>query len=214
MAPKSHQTRLTVHDIQKHKGEKPLVCLTAYDAMMAGLADPYCDVLLVGDSVGMVVHGMPSTLGVTVDMMILHTKAVMRGSDRAFVVVDLPFGSYEKGAKQAFETASRIMGETGCQAVKLETGAYASPIVEFLTERGIPVMGHVGLRPQSVHTMGGFKVQGRYDKERHALMQTARAVEGAGAFSLVIEGVYEALAASVTKGCKHTNYWYRGVFCL
>ena len=181
------------------KQGEPLVCLTAYDAPMAAIMDPYCDLLLVGDSVGMVVHGLTSTVGVTMEMMILHGQAVMRGSDRAFVVVDMPFGSYETSADQAFLNASRIMKETGCQAVKIESGTYAAHQIKHLVERGVPVMGHVGLRPQAINVVGGFKAQGRDDAERARVMEEARAAEEAGAFAIVIEGVAEDLADEITK---------------
>ena len=199
MSAQTQLRRKTVKDIAKAKGGDPLVCLTAYDAPRAALLDPHCDLLLVGDSLGMVVHGMPSTVGVTVDMMILHGKAVMRGSEQAFVVVDMPFGSYEASPTQAFENAARIMMETGCQAVKLESGVYAGEIVKHLVERGIPVMGHVGLRPQAIHVDGGFRAKGRNDLERQRVIDEARACEAGGAFAVVIEGVAEDLAVEITK---------------
>ncbi|GAB4518491.1 MAG: 3-methyl-2-oxobutanoate hydroxymethyltransferase [Parvularculaceae bacterium] len=191
--------RLTTADIRARKGGEPLVCLTAYDAPLAALADPHCDLLLVGDSVGMVVHGLPSTVGVTLEMMILHGKAVMRASERALVVIDMPFGSYESSKEKAFENASRLLGETGAQAVKLESGVYAAETIGFLTERGVPVMGHIGLRPQAVHQAGGFKARGRSEAEREAIFAEARATEEAGAFAIVIEGVAEELGRAVTQ---------------
>lgn len=199
MSAQSKQRRKTVKDIAKAKGGEPLVCLTAYDAPRAGLLDPYCDLLLVGDSVGMVVHGLTSTVGVTVDMMILHGKAVMRGSSEAFVVVDMPFGSYEASPVQAFENAARIMMETGCQAVKLESGVYAGATIQYLVERGIPVMAHVGLRPQAINVDGGFKAKGRNVEERERVMSEAIAAEEGGAFAIVIEGVAEDLAGEITE---------------
>ena len=199
MSSQKQVRRKTVKDIAKAKKGDPLVCLTAYDAPRAALIDPYCDLILVGDSVGMVVHGLDSTVGVTMDMMILHGKAVMRGSKEAFVVVDMPFGSYEAGPVQAFESASRIMQETGCQAVKIESGTYAGEIVSFLVERGIPVMGHVGLRPQAIHVDGGFKAKGRSGDERQRVIDEAKAAEAGGAFAVVIEGVAEDLAREITE---------------
>ena len=199
MSAQSQVRRKTVRDIAAAKGGEPLVCLTAYDAPSAAIMDPYCDVLLVGDSVGMVVHGLTSTVGVTMEMMILHGQAVMRGSERAFVVVDMPFGSYETSADQAFLNATRLMKETGCQAVKIESGAYAAHQIEHLVERGVPVMGHVGLRPQAINVVGGFKAQGRSDDERARVMKEAKAAEEAGAFAIVIEGVAEDLADEITR---------------
>lgn len=191
--------RKTVKDIAHAKGGAPLVCLTAYDAPMAALLDPHCDLILVGDSVGMVVHGLPSTVGVTIEMMILHGQAVMRGAQSALVVVDMPFGSYETNADQAFLNAARIMQETGCQAVKIESGTYAGAQIRHLVERGIPVMGHVGLRPQAVNVDGGFAAKGRTHAERERVMAEAKAAEAAGAFAIVVEGVAEDLAREVTE---------------
>ncbi len=190
--------RKTVRDIAAAKGGEPLVCLTAYDAPMAALLDPHCDLLLVGDSVGMVVHGLPSTVGVTLEMMILHGQAVMRASRQAFVVVDMPFGSYETNADQAFLNAARLMKETGCQAVKIESGTYAAGQIAHLVERGIPVMGHVGLRPQAVNVDGGFRAKGRSAAERTLALDEAIAADRAGAFAIVVEGVAEDLAAEIT----------------
>src|SRR5690606_5792621 len=158
--------RITVPDIRARKNRGKIVCLTAYTTPIARLLDPHVDVLLVGDTVGMVVHGLPSTVGVTVEMMILHAQAVMRGSSRALVVVDLPFGSYEESPQLAQRTASRIRRETGCQAVKVESGKGIAETIAFLVERGIPVMGHVGMRPQAVNIEGGFKAKGRAEDER------------------------------------------------
>ena len=170
MSAQTQIRRKTVRDIAKAKGGTPLVCLTAYDAPRAALIDEHVDVILVGDSVGMVVHGLDSTVGVTMDMMVLHGQAVMRGAKQAFVVVDMPFGSYEASPVQAFENASRIMMETRCQAVKLESGVYAGETVRYLVERGIPVMAHVGLRPQAINVDGGFKAKGRTDTERERVI--------------------------------------------
>ncbi|WP_306003483.1 3-methyl-2-oxobutanoate hydroxymethyltransferase [Brevundimonas sp. C43] len=191
--------RITVPDIAGRKGGEPIVCLTAYDAPMAALLDPHCDVLLVGDSLGMAVHGLPNTVGVTLEMMILHGQAVMRGAKRAMVVVDMPFGSYEGGKEVAYANCMRVMKETGAQAVKLETSIEMAEIVAFLVKRGIPVMGHVGLRPQAILAEGGFKAKGRTDSERDRVLAEARAVAEAGAFCIVIEGVAESLAREITE---------------
>jgi 3-methyl-2-oxobutanoate hydroxymethyltransferase len=181
------------------KGGLPIVGLTAYTAPIAKLLDPHVDFLLVGDSVGMVVYGFDSTLPVTVEMMIAHGGAVMRGSAQALIVVDLPFGSYQASREQAFRAAARIMAETGCAAVKLEGGTEMAETVRFLTERGIPVMGHVGLMPQSVHAAGGFKVQGRGSDQAERVMADAAAIAEAGAFALVIEGTVEPVARAITE---------------
>lgn len=191
--------RITVPDIAGRKGGEPIVCLTAYDAPMAALLDPHCDVLLVGDSLGMAVHGLPNTVGVTLEMMILHGQAVMRGAKRAMVVVDMPFGSYEGGKEVAYANCVRVMKETGAQAVKLETSIEMAEIVAFLVKRGIPVMGHVGLRPQAVLAEGGFKAKGRTESERDRVLAEAKAVAEAGAFCIVIEGVAESLAREITE---------------
>ncbi|MBR9805994.1 MAG: 3-methyl-2-oxobutanoate hydroxymethyltransferase [Alphaproteobacteria bacterium] len=199
MSKQSQTSRKTVKDIAKAKNGTPLVMLTAYDAPMAEVMDPHVDIILVGDSLGMVVHGLPSTVGVTMEMMILHGQAVMRGSSQALVVVDMPFGSYETSEDQAFLNAARIMKETGCQAVKIESGAYAAHQIAHLVERGIPVMGHIGLRPQAVNVDGGFRAKGRTDNERDIVLEEARATADAGAFAIVVEGVAEDLAAEITK---------------
>lgn len=188
---------ITPRQIIKSKGGVPLVCLTAYTTPMARLVDVYCDVVLVGDSVGMVLHGLPSTLGVTLDMMIMHGKAVRRGVEHALMVVDMPFGSYEESPEQAFGNAMRLMAETGCEAVKLEGGELMAETIHFLSKRGVPVMAHVGLTPQAVNTLGGYIVQGRgEDGERVA--RDAAAVAAAGAFSVVLEKVPEPLACRIT----------------
>lgn len=199
MSAQTQIRRKTVKDIAAAKGGNPLVCLTAYSAPMAKLLDPHADVLLVGDSLGMVIHGLPSTVGVTMEMMILHGQAVMRGSQSAFVVVDMPFGSYETNADQAFLNAARIMQETGCQAVKIESGAYAATQIRHLVERGVPVMGHVGLRPQAVNVDGGFRSKGRGKGEWDRVMEEALAADEAGAFAIVVEGVAPDLADEITK---------------
>jgi 3-methyl-2-oxobutanoate hydroxymethyltransferase len=190
--------RLAAPGIAARKGGEPIVCLTAYTAPVAGILDDHCDLLLVGDSVGMVVHGLPNTVGVTMEMMILHGQAVMRGSRRAMVVVDMPFGSYEGSAEQAYENAARIMKETGAQAVKVESGPTVPDTIHYMVQRGIPVMGHVGLRPQAVLVDGGFKAKGRDEDGRAKVIAEARATAEAGAFSVVVEGVAEGLAREIT----------------
>lgn len=185
-------------DIRARKGTLPLVVLTAYTTPMARLVDGHCDIALVGDSVGMVLHGMPSTLGVTLDMMILHGRAAVRGLTRAMAVIDMPFGSYEEGPQQAYRNAARLMAETGAPAVKLEGGAHMSETIAFLTARGVPVMAHIGLTPQSVNTLGGYKVVGR-EGEADRVMADALAVQAAGAFAVVLEKVPVGLTARITK---------------
>lgn len=188
---------ITPPELVARKGGEKIACLTAYTTPMARLADRHCDLILVGDSLGMVVHGLPNTLGVTLDMMILHGRAVMRGAGRALVVVDLPFGSYEGGALQAFEASARVMAETGCGAVKLEGGIEMAETVAFLTARGIPVCAHVGLVPQRVQSFGGYKVQGR-GAARDKILADAVAMAEAGAFAVVLEKVVEPLAREIT----------------
>ncbi len=190
--------RIAAPDIRARKGGEPIVCLTAYDAPTAALLDDHCDLLLVGDSVGMVVHGMPNTVGVTLEMMILHGQAVMRGSRRAMVVIDMPFGSYEGGKEQAYANCARVMKETGAQGVKVESGPTVAETIAYLVQRGIPVMGHVGLRPQAVLTDGAFKAKGKTDEERLRVMSEAEATADAGAFAVVVEGVAEGLAREIT----------------
>lgn len=185
-------------DILARKGGAPLVCLTAYTTPIARLADPHCDVVLVGDSLGMVLHGLPSTIGVTMEMMILHGQAVMRGITKAMPVIDMPFGSYEESPQQAFRNANRLMRETGAPAVKLEGGQHMAETIAFLTARGVPVMAHIGLTPQSVNTLGGYKVVGRAD-EAARVMADAEAVQAAGAFSVVLEKTPEGLSSRITQ---------------
>jgi 3-methyl-2-oxobutanoate hydroxymethyltransferase len=197
-AQRESQSRLAAPDINAMKGKAPIVCLTAYTAPMAELLDPVCDILLVGDSVGMVLHGLDNTVGVTLEMMILHGQAVMRGSRRAMVVVDMPFGSYEGDRRTAYANAVRVMKETGAQAIKIESGAAVADTIAFLVERGVPVMGHVGLRPQSVLVDGRFRARGRTNSEHDDVMEEARAAQAAGAFAIVVEGVAETLARNLT----------------
>jgi 3-methyl-2-oxobutanoate hydroxymethyltransferase len=193
-----NDARLTAPEIRARKGGEKIVCLTAYTAPVAALLDPHVDVLLVGDTVGMVLHGLTTTVGVTLEMMILHGQAVMRGSRRALVVVDMPFGSYEASSRDAHASAVRVMRETGCQAVKVESGVGIADTIAFLSDRGIPVMGHVGLRPQAVNVEGGFKAKGRIQAERTKVIEEARAADRAGAFAIVIEGVARDLADEIT----------------
>ena len=190
--------RISVPAVAGRKGGVPLVCLTAYTTPVARLVDAHCDVVLVGDSVGMVLHGLPDTLGVTLEMMMLHGKAVRRGLNRALMVVDMPFGSYEASPRDAFGNAARLMAETGCAAVKLEGGARIAATIRFLVDRGIPVMAHVGLTPQSVHAVGGYQVQGRGDAAGPVL-EDAVAVAQSGAFSIVLEKVPDGLARTITE---------------
>ncbi|MEI8394037.1 MAG: 3-methyl-2-oxobutanoate hydroxymethyltransferase [Rhodospirillaceae bacterium] len=198
MSVQSEIKRLTVPQLRARKGQEPIVSLTSYTTPMARLLDPHVDILMVGDSLGMVVYGLDSTLGVTVEMMIAHGRAVVRGSQRACVVVDMPFGSYQETPQLAYRAAARIIAETGAQAVKLEGGAEMAPTIAFLTARGVPVMGHVGLTPQSVHTMGGYRTQGRDENAARRVLADAEAVATAGAFSVVVEGTIETLAREIT----------------
>jgi 3-methyl-2-oxobutanoate hydroxymethyltransferase len=190
--------RLTVPALQARKGKEPIVALTAYTMRMAQLLDPNCDLLLVGDSLGQVIYGLPSTIPVSLDMMCAHGAAVVRGSWHALVAVDMPFGSYEESPAQAFRNAARILKETGAAAVKLEGGEAMAETIAFLTQRGIPVIGHIGLTPQAVNALGGYGARGRSDAEHAKILGDARAVAEAGAFSIVVEGVVEPLAREVT----------------
>ncbi|WP_257540191.1 3-methyl-2-oxobutanoate hydroxymethyltransferase [Sphingobium sp. CFD-1] len=194
--------RLTVPAIQRRKFEgktdEPLVMLTAYTARQAQILDPHCDILLVGDSLAQVIYGLPSTLPVTLDMMIAHGAAVVRGSYHSVVIVDMPFGAYEASPQQAFAAASRILAETGCAAVKLEGGQAMAETIAFLSQRGIPVMAHIGLTPQAVNALGGYGARGKSQQEHAKIMADARAVADAGAFAVVLEGVMEELADAIT----------------
>ena len=190
--------RLTVPRIRQRKGGEPLVMLTAYTVRMAQLMDPHCDMLLVGDSLAQVIYGLPHTVAVTMEMMALHGAAVVRGSYHAAVIVDMPFGSYEASPEQAFTNASRLLKETGAAGVKVEGGKVIAPTIEFLTQRGIPVMGHVGLTPQAVNILGGYGVRGKSAAEARLIVEDAEAVAKAGAFALVIEGVMEPIAIEIT----------------
>jgi 3-methyl-2-oxobutanoate hydroxymethyltransferase len=203
MSTESKQTTtgpkaLTVPDIVARKGKTPIVCLTAYSTPQAEAVDAHCDLVLVGDSVAMVVHGLPSTIGATLEMMIMHGAAVRRGLKRALMVVDMPFGSYEESPEQAFRNSARVMAETGCAAVKIEGGERMRDTIRFLTDRGIPVMAHVGLTPQSVNVFGGFRLQGK-SRDAARVEADARAVTEAGAFSVVLEKIPAALAERITR---------------
>jgi 3-methyl-2-oxobutanoate hydroxymethyltransferase len=191
--------RITAPDIRARKGGKPIVSLTSYHAHTARLLDRHCDFILVGDSLGMVMHGLESTVPVTLEMMILQGQAVMRGTKRALIVVDLPFGSYEASREQAFASAARVMKETGCGAIKLEGGTRMAETIAFLTQRGIPVMGHVGLTPQAINALGSFRAQGRREEEWAVIEADATAVSEAGAFAVVLEAMAEPLAARITR---------------
>lgn len=191
--------RLTAPDIRARKGAAPIVMLTSYHAHTARILDAHCDAILVGDSLGMVMHGLETTIPVTLDMMILQGHAVMRGSRRALVVVDLPFGSYEVSREQAFTTAARVLKETGCGAIKLEGGQRMAETIRFLVERGVPVMAHVGLTPQSFNALGGFRAQGRDIADWAPIEADARVVAEAGAFAVVLEALAEPLAARITR---------------
>lgn len=197
MSQPAPQKALTATDIQARKGTTPLVCLTAYTTPVAKIADMECDLVLVGDSVGMVLHGLPSTLSVTMEMMILHGQAVARGLAKALMVVDMPFASYEESPAQAFRNAARLMAETGCGAVKLEGGCHMAETIRFLVQRGIPVMAHIGLTPQSVNALGGYRVQGK-GEDAARILDDAKAVSDAGAFSVVLEKLPAALADEIT----------------
>ena len=199
MSLQAEQKRLTAPDIRARKGGDPIVALTSYHAHTARILDKHCDVILVGDSLGMVMHGLETTVPVTLDMMILQGRAVMRGSQRALVVVDMPFGSYEASKEQAFTSAVRVLKETGCGAIKVEGGRRMAETIAFLVERGVPVMAHVGLTPQAINALGGFQAQGRDRADWAPIEEDARAVADAGAFSVVLEAMAEPLAAQITR---------------
>lgn len=198
MSTATRQRGITIPAIRARKGGEPIVCLTAYSTPMAKILDPICDLILVGDSLGMVLYGMPTSLGVTLDMMIAHGAAVMRGAERACVIVDLPFGSYKESPQVAYRAGAQVMAETGASGVKMEGGVEMAETIRFLTTRGIPVMGHIGLTPQSLHADGGYRAHGREAEEAARLRADAQAVADAGAFAVVIEGTVEALAREIT----------------
>ncbi|RWA57988.1 3-methyl-2-oxobutanoate hydroxymethyltransferase [Mesorhizobium sp.] len=197
MSTVANTKAITPPDIRSRKGGTSLVCLTAYTTPIAKLVDRHCDIVLVGDSVGMVLHGLPSTLSVTLEMMVMHAQAVRRGLEQALMVVDMPFGSYEEGPEQAFRNAAWVMAETGCTAVKLEGGEAMAETIRFLTGRGVPVMGHIGLTPQAVNAFGGYRVQGR-GEDADRIRRDAFAVADAGAFAVVLEKIPEQLARRIT----------------
>jgi len=199
MSVQSVIKRLTAPEITARKGGEPIVALTSYHAHTAAIADKYVDFILVGDSLGMVMHGFESTLPVPLELMILHGRAVMRGAKRALVVVDMPFGSYEESHSQAFRNAARVMKETECGAIKIEGGKRMADTIHFLTQRGIPVMAHIGLTPQFINVFGGFKTQGRTRDKWAAIEEDAKAVSDAGAFAVVLEAIVEPLAEKITK---------------
>jgi 3-methyl-2-oxobutanoate hydroxymethyltransferase len=194
--------RVTAPEIQARKGGEPIVALTSYHAHTAAIADRHVDFILVGDSLGMVMHGFETTLPVPLDLMIMHGRAVMRGAKHALVVVDMPFGSYEESPSQAFHNAARVIKETQCGAVKIEGGTRMADTIRFLTDRGIPVMAHIGLTPQYINMFGGFKTQGRSHAQWKPIEDDARAVAEAGAFAVVLEAIAEPLAAKITKSVK------------
>ena len=199
MSAQKPMRRVTAPDIAARKGGEPIVSLTAYHAHTAALADPYVDFLLVGDSLGMVMHGFETTLPVPLELMIMHGQAVMRGAKRALVVVDMPFGSYEESPSQAFRNAAQVIKQTQCGAIKLEGGARMAETIHYLAQRGIPVMAHIGLTPQFVNVLGGFRTQGRSRDQWAAIEEDAQAVSDAGAFAVVLEAMAEPLAAKITK---------------
>ncbi len=198
MSSEPRVKRITTRDIRARKGGTPIVCLTAYSAPMARVLDPLVDLLLIGDSLGMVLYGLDTPIGVSLETMIAHGAAVARGAGRACVILDLPFGSYQESPEQAYRNSARVMAETGCAGVKLEGGQVMAETVAFLTARGIPVLGHIGLTPQSYHTMGGFRTQGKEDAAAARLVDDGRAIAEAGAFAIVVEGTVEPVARDIT----------------
>ena len=199
MSAEARVERISVPDLAARKGGEPIVYLTAYTTPVARQLDPHVDVLLVGDSLGMVLYGLESTIKVTLEMMIAHGAAVARGSKRACLVVDLPFIAYKESPQIAFRSAAKVMAETGCSAVKLEGGVEMAETVDYLVRRGIPVVGHVGLTPQSVHRLGGYRARGRQQEEAAAIIADAEAIAASGAFNIVLEGVLEPLAREIVK---------------
>ena len=198
MSASTRSTRISARSLASRKSGEPIVALTAYSAQIARILDPHCDLILVGDSLGMVLYGMPTTLGVTLDMMVAHGRAVVGATTHACVIVDMPFGSYQESPEQAFRNAARLMAETGASGVKIEGGAEMADTSTFLVARGIPVLAHIGLTPQSVNTLGGFRVQGREEAAAERLLGDARALAHAGVFAMVVEGTVEPLAKEIT----------------
>lgn len=199
MSATTRVRRKTITAIRAMKGQQKIVCLTAYTTPMARMLDAHCDLLLVGDSLGMVLYGLETTVSVTLDMMIAHGQAVMRGASQACVIVDMPFGSYQESKEQAYRNAVRILQETGCDGIKLEGGAELAETIHFLSSRGVPVLAHVGLMPQMVNTSGGFRALGHSDEEAAKIVADADAVAAAGAFAVVIEGTVEPVARSISQ---------------
>jgi 3-methyl-2-oxobutanoate hydroxymethyltransferase len=199
MSVQKPSSRVTAPEIFARKGGEPIVALTSYHAHTAAIADRYVDFILVGDSLGMVMHGFETTLPVPLDLMIMHARAVMRGAKRSLVVVDMPFGSYEESPSQAFHNAARVIKETQCGAVKIEGGVRMADTIRFLADRGIPVMAHIGLTPQYINMFGGFKTQGRKRSDWGPIEADAKAVAEAGAFAVVLEAIAEPLAVKITK---------------
>jgi 3-methyl-2-oxobutanoate hydroxymethyltransferase len=198
----SQLRRNNIQDIKSHKGKEPITCVAAYTYPVANLIDEFCDVILVGDSLGMTIYGMSNTLGVSVEMMINHGKAVVKATKKSLIVVDLPYGSYEQSTKQAYESASRVINETGCDAVKLEITPDLIETIQFLTHNNIPVISHIGLIPQHVEKLGGFKIQGRDEAKARELVDVAIRSQEAGAFCVVIEGVIEKVSCEITNALK------------
>lgn len=199
MSVHSQRKRITVPEIQSRKGPGSIVALTAYTKPMAKIIDPHVDLIIVGDSMGMVAYGMDSTLEVTLDMMIYHGRAVARGAEKACVVVDMPYASYQESPQQAYRNAAKVMATTGAQAIKMEGGPELAETVAFLTQRGIPVMPHIGLTPQHLNQLGGFKAQGKTDTAAQTLLETAHTLADAGGFALLLEGIYEQAARTITE---------------
>jgi 3-methyl-2-oxobutanoate hydroxymethyltransferase len=194
--------KITVPEIISRKNKQKISVLTAYTHPIAKILDGEVDMILVGDSLGMVLYGMDSTLTVTLDMMIEHGKAVTRAAKKSLVVVDMPFGSYQENPAQAFRNAARIISETNCQAVKLEGGVEMAETIRFLVDRGIPVVGHIGLEPQSFNVYGGYRIQGKDKNSEDSLIQDAKALEKAGCFAIVLEGIKKTAADKITKAIK------------
>ena len=199
MSASTRTTRITTRSLALRKSGEPIVALTAYSAQIARILDLHCDLILVGDSLGMVLYGFPTTLGVTLDMMVAHGRAVVGATKRACVIVDMPFGSYQESPEQAFRNAARLMAETGASGLKIEGGVEMAATAAFLVARGVPVLAHIGLTPQSVNTLGGFRVQGREEAAAERLLGDARALADAGVFAMVVEGTVEPLAKAITK---------------
>lgn len=198
----SPMRRLAAPQISKRKNAEPVVMLTAYTARYAQILDEHCDMLLVGDSLGQVIYGLPSTLPVTLDMMIAHGAAVVRGSMHSCVIIDMPFATFEVSPEEAYRNAARVLAETGAQGVKLEGGAAMAPTIKFLVERGIPVVGHIGLMPQQINRLGSYRARGQGNEEWAQVLEDAKAVDEAGAFAMVVEGVVEPLAEEVSRSVK------------